>query len=144
MPKVSATRRSGSVCNGSNAGSGIPVIRVKSNFIKILLRIHSYSRSAIPTGGWASSAGWSTTAGRTGRAVSSTGPFTAGRPTPEKRNHEPKNHRICVSKYCGTPQAGTTESFRPLKTSFSKPRRPDGMSKAVPERINAVWTPSLS
>ena len=73
-----------SVCNGSNAGSKIPIIRARSNFTGTSRPIRSSSRNAIPTGVWALSADWFIMDVRIGRAVLSTVPFTAGRPTPEK------------------------------------------------------------
>ena len=88
MPRVSVTGRLRSVFNDSNFGSGIPVIRARSNFTGTSHSIRSSSRSAIPTGVWALSAGWFTTAARIGRAVLLTAPFTAGRPTPEKSKSE--------------------------------------------------------
>ena len=59
-------------------GEQNPHHRAKSNFTKTLLRIHSFSKSAIPTGVWALSADWFIMAVRTARAVSSTSRFTVG------------------------------------------------------------------
>lgn len=62
----------------------IPIIRARSNFTGTSRPIRSSSRNAIPTGVWALSADWFIMDVRIGRAVLSTVPFTAGRPTPEK------------------------------------------------------------
>lgn len=59
-------------------------IRARSNFTGTSRPIRSSSRNAIPTGVWALSADWFIMDVRIGRAVLSTVPFTAGRPTPEK------------------------------------------------------------
>ncbi len=74
----------GNVWSGSNAVSKIPIIRARSNFTGTSRPIRSSSRNAIPTGVWALSADWFIMDVRIGRAVLSTVPFTAGRPTPEK------------------------------------------------------------
>ena len=83
-PKASATARFGNVWSASNAVSKIPIIRARSNFTGTSRPIRSSSRNAIPTGVWALSADWFIMDVRIGRAVLSTVPFTAGRPTPEK------------------------------------------------------------
>lgn len=82
--EASATARFGNVWSASNAVSKIPIIRARSNFTGTSRPIRSSSRNAIPTGVWALSADWFIMDVRIGRAVLSTVPFTAGRPTPEK------------------------------------------------------------